>query len=176
MRRGARAVAACLVLGGMTACAASVADPVAVPPGRAVAVLRQETYAQCPLQVRHPSVHWVTTRPDWARMLAGSRTMPPSHDPNETDFTRHTIVLVAMPTTPTSSTVALDGAEPVRLQAAEQRLEIAVRAVARDVPSADMRATVIGAPCAIVWVQSVNDVRQVIARAANGQVVARLDR
>jgi hypothetical protein len=160
----------------MAACAASVADPVAAPSGRAVTVLRQETYAQCPLQVQHPSVHWVTTRPDWARMLTVSRSMPPPHDPTETDFTRHAIVLVAMPTTPTSSTVALDGAAPVRLQAGEQRLEVVVRAVARDVPSADMRATVVGAPCAIVWVQAMTDVRQVVARTANGQVVARLDR
>ncbi len=176
-RRVARAAAACLALGGVAACAASPGESTAPPAGRAVAVVRHEAYAQCPLQLQHPSVHWVASRTEWSRLLTGARSLPPPYDARDTDFARHAIVLVAMPTTPTPSSVALEGPEPVRWHAAEQRLDVTVRASVRDPAGSDIqRAAVVATPCVIVWVQAQADVKQVVARTADGQVIARLPR
>ncbi len=63
-----------------------------------IAVAKHEMHEQCPLLVAHPSAHGITTQAQWSQLLAKARMLPPPYEAKDTDFTRQSIVLVALPT------------------------------------------------------------------------------
>ena len=142
-------------------------------PGRVVAVVRHEVHEQCPLLVSHPSAIAVTTQAQWTQMIANARVLPPPYDAARTDFTRNTIVLVALPASARPAWIALAGPDAVRYREAEQRVEMALR-IERPVDSADtLRAAVMSSPCLIAWLPALTGLREVVARSGGGDVIAR---
>jgi hypothetical protein len=167
---------------GITACGVLPGDAAGgqggakAAPGRVVAVVRHEVHEQCPLLVAHPSAHAVTTQAQWAQLLANSRVLPPPYDAARTDFARNTIVLVALPTSSQPAWVALAGPDAVRWSEADQRVDMALR-IERPVDGADTRrAAVMSSPCLLAWLPALPGLRDVVARSAGGDVIARTQR
>ncbi len=168
MSSASRALWMALGLTGLCACAAD--DTAAAPPpsrggdGGAVSatVLRvshHEVHEQCPLALEHPSVHWVSSKDAWAGWLAKATVLPAPFDLNATDFSRSSILIVALPSTPTPGTVvALDGADAVRYAASTRSVDVRLRvSQARRAPGT-MMPMVIGTPCVIAWVPALPDI------------------
>lgn len=169
---GLLGIAACGIL-PRDASSAGAAKPAA---GRVIAVARHEVHEQCPLLVAHPSAHGVTTLAQWEQMLAKARALPPPYDAARTDFSRHTIVLIALPTTARPSWIALAGPDAVRFDEAEQRVDMTLRIERRVDPPDTMRTTVMSSPCLLAWLPALPGLRDVVARDAAGEVIARLQR
>lgn len=174
-----RAMLLALGLTGLSACAAD--DTAAAPPPSsgggtmAATVLRvshHEIHEQCPFQLEHPSVHWVSSRDEWVKWLARSTVMPAPYDVNATDFNRSSILIVALPSTPTPSTnVALDGADAVRYVASTKSVDVRLRmSQARRAPGT-MMPMVIGMPCVIAWVPRLPDVCRLSVHTSEGTLV-----
>jgi hypothetical protein len=169
---GVVGITACVVLGD----AAGEQGGAKAAAGRVVAVMRHEVHEQCPLLVAHPSAHAVTTLSQWAQLLANARTLPPPFDASRGDFSRNTIVLVALPTSSRPAWVALAGPDAVRSSEADQRVDMTLR-IERPVDGADtQRAAVMSSPCLLAWLPALPGLRDVVARSTSGEVIARTQR
>jgi hypothetical protein len=144
--------------------------------GRVVAVVRHEVHEQCPLLVTHPSAHAVTTQAQWAQLLASPRVLPPPYDATRTDFSRNTLVLVALPASPQPAWVALAGPDAVRWSDAEQRVDITLRVERRPDAAGTQRAAVMSSVCLLAWLPALPGLSDVVARSASGEVIARSQR
>lgn len=144
--------------------------------GRIVTVVRHEVHEQCPLLVEHPSAHAVTTQARWAQLIANARLLPPPYDAARTDFSRNTIVLVALPISSQGVWVALAGPDAVRYADAEQRVEMTLRVERRAEAAGTLRAAVMSSPCLLAWLPVLPGLGEVVARSVDGEVIARSQR
>jgi hypothetical protein len=161
---------------GMAACTAAPGTGAGKPAGRVLAVAKHEVHEQCPLLMAHPSAQVITTQAQWSQLLANARMLPAPYEAKDTDFARLSIVLVALPTSSTPPTVSLASPDAVRIDDADQRLEITLR-VTRPTDSADTsRAAVMASPCVVAWVPALPGLRAVVARTSDGQVIAQSER
>jgi hypothetical protein len=158
------------LLGG---CAGSAA--VSNPAGEAaeVPVLRQAVHAQCPLAVAHPSASWLRTRQAWSEMLAQALIVPPPYDPAGTDFERESVVVIALPRTPTPSTqVQLPASRAATVEAASATLRITLAVVPEPRNAGQARALALGTPCVVMWLPALPNVRQLAAHDTEGRPIA----
>lgn len=144
----------------------------AAPTQREIAVLKHDIYGQCPLAVDHPSVLLVRSGEVWARMMAQSRTAPPPYDASATDFEQFSILVVALPLTPAPTTVVSLPQKSAVAWANSRRIDVRVNVTQPPAPPGAMLPTVVGSPCVVAWVRALNNVAHVVARTAEGKVLA----
>jgi hypothetical protein len=139
----------------------------------APAPAKGEFFPHCPLLVAHPSVTLVRGKVRWANMLKNARVSPPPFADQSLDFREQHIAIVALPQTPTpQTTAALDAAQPYTFHRRSGRLTL--RLLIKEEPPApgEIRATVVGEPCLVVWLPALRGVREVVAHDVDGNVIS----
>lgn len=164
-----------LVAAQLAACAPA---PVPAPPANAPAAapVRADFHALCPLAVGHPSLTPVFDMARWNAVLAAARTSPPPYAAGATDFTRETVIVVALPRTPTPTTNAHLAPGAAVFDAAAGRWTLGLVVERRTVGPGQVGVTVVGEPCLVAWLPARTGVREVVAREVSGGVIARWSR
>lgn len=134
---------------------------------------RHEIHAFCPLAVAHPLATLVRSAPAWRQMLDQARTLPPPYAVEETDFSRTSILVVALPSTPAPTTeVRLPAHGAFLLSSAGKRLDVTLEVNEMPRQPGTALPAIIGSPCAIVWLPQVKDVEQLTVRNSTGRPIA----
>jgi hypothetical protein len=188
VHRWSRCAAAVLGLMAVAACSSAVGDGASAPGApvtqgvplvhdagmKTITVIKHDVHEQCPFNIAHPSVQWVTLGSAWAQMLAQARVLPPPYEAAQTDFSSQSIMIVALAATAQPAKITLDGREALRYHGGrEQRLNLTLRVEPQDTPPGTMRTAVMSTPCVVVWMQALQGgVRDFVVSTPDGRVVA----
>lgn len=163
-----RFLASLSALFGLVGCGLGAATPGATA---SIAIVDRQFFAQCPLDVPHPSVTLVTDTATWGRMLAAARTAPPPFDAAATAFEQRSVIVIATRTTPTPRTrlSLLDGSVTYGPEKGSLRLSLTVD----DLPplAGQLTTAVVGMPCMVAWTSKLSGVEAIEVRRAGSSEI-----